>query len=313
MNEACIDLNFKSLADFLAHFKDEETCQKHFAGIRFKDGEYCPHCGHGKIHLFANGRRYRCASCKQDFTIKTGTIFGESKLPLQKWFIAIYLLSTSKKGISSVQLAQYVGVTQKTGWFMDHRIREAMKQGKQDKLSGTIEADETFVGGKAKNQHASKRKHIGTGGMGKAIVFGLKMRKGEVRAKVIESVKREVLHKGIGDEVAKDSMVYTDEYVSYRKLKGYKHRIVNHSGGEYVRGRVHTNTIENFWSLFKRGYYGIYHVMSRKHLQRYVDEFAYRYNRRKEGIQTIFANTVEKVALSKQMGYKALTRTTVPT
>src|SRR5947207_1484863 len=134
------EFNIKTLAEFIEHFKDEQTCREHFATIRFRNGEYCPHCGHDKVYQFENGKRYRCAKCKKDFTIITGTVFGESKLPLKKWFIAIYLLSTTSKGISSVQLAKHVGVTQKTGWFMDHRIRAAMKQNKGQLFGGKFEA-----------------------------------------------------------------------------------------------------------------------------------------------------------------------------
>ncbi|SRR5579883_2338689 len=142
---------FASLIDFMGHYKDEETCRAFFEQMRFRNGDYCPHCGYMTIYRFGDGR-YRCAGCKRDFTIKTGTVFGESKIPLRKWFIAIYLLTTCRKGISSVQLAKQVGVTQKTAWFMDHRIRKAMKQGR-GQLFGTIEADETYVGGKEKNKH----------------------------------------------------------------------------------------------------------------------------------------------------------------
>jgi transposase-like protein len=140
--------DFKTLAEFIGHFKDEDTCRQYFESIRFANGEYCPHCKHDKIMRFSDGKRYRCHSCRQDFTIKTNTLFGESKLPLQKWFIAIYLLTTRTKGISSIQLAKDVGVSQKTGWFIDHRIREALKQN-NGKLFGTVEVDETYTGGKA--------------------------------------------------------------------------------------------------------------------------------------------------------------------
>ncbi|HWD17800.1 MAG TPA: IS1595 family transposase [Verrucomicrobiae bacterium] len=142
-------LDFKTLEDFLEHFTDEQTCRDHFAAIRFANSEYCPHCGHQKIYSFNSGKRYRCASCKKDFTIVTGTVFGETKLPLKKWLIAIYLLTTTSKGISSIQLAKHVGVTQKTGWFMDHRLRSAMRQN-GGQLFGTAECDETFVGGAGK-------------------------------------------------------------------------------------------------------------------------------------------------------------------
>src|SRR5580658_8403365 len=174
---------FKTLAEFLEYFKDEEICREHFAQIRFRNGEFCPHCGHTDVYTFSNGKRYRCAKCRQDFTIKTGTVFGESKVSLKKWFIAIYLLSTTSKGISSIQLSKHVGVTQKTAWFMDHRLRSAMKQN-AGQLFGTVEVDETYVGGLAKNMHAKAKKKSGisTGGKGKAIIMGMRQRNGEVRA-----------------------------------------------------------------------------------------------------------------------------------
>src|SRR5580692_13204257 len=167
--------DFKTLAEFLDHFKDEDTCRRHFATIRFRNGSYCPHCGQSKIYGFANGKRYRCASCRKDFTIVTGTVFGETKLPLRKWFIAIYMLSTTSKGISSVQLAKQVGVTQKTGWFMDHRIRKAMRQNK-GQLFGTVEADETYIGGKRKGK-------TGRGAAGKTPVIGILERGGKIVVK----------------------------------------------------------------------------------------------------------------------------------
>src|SRR6266568_5477905 len=176
-----MDKRFSTLIGFMEHFKDEATCQKFFEAIRFRKGDYCPHCGFTTIYRFQGGKRYRCAGCKQDFTIKTNTVFGESKIPLRKWFLAIYLLTTCRKGISSVQLAKQVGVTQKTAWFMDHRIRKAMKQGR-GQLFGIIEADETYVGGKDKNKHLSKRMACTRGRSTdvKTPVFGLAQRDGEV-------------------------------------------------------------------------------------------------------------------------------------
>src|SRR5208282_1964851 len=176
---------FSTLTEFTDYFHDEATCVEHFTESRFRNGEYCPHCHHDKIYKCANGKRYHCAKCKQDFTIRTKTVFGDSKLPLRKWYMAVYLLATSGKGISSVQLAKHVGVTQKTGWFIDHRIRSAMKQNK-GQLFGKVEADETFIGGLSKNMHKKKRLAAikGTGGMDKTPIFGMKNRGGEVRAKV---------------------------------------------------------------------------------------------------------------------------------
>ena len=299
---------FKTLAEFMDYFCDEATCLKHYTGIRFANGEYCPHCGHTEIYTFKDGKRYRCAKCKQDFTIKTGTVFGESKLPLRKWFIAIYLLSTTSKGMSSVQVAKHVGVTQKTAWFMAHRIREAHQQNK-GQLFGRIEADETFIGGLSKNMHAKQRKAVirGTGGKGKTAVFGMKTRTGEVRAKVVASVGIVDLHREIKSNVAQGATLYTDGWVGYRGLKAeFNHATVDHMAKEYVNGDCHTNGIESFWALFKRGYHGVYHQMSKKHLQRYVNEFTFRFNRRASGMQSVFSDVVARVANSAQLPYKTL-------
>jgi transposase-like protein len=304
MNNA---FDFETLAEFLEYFKDEETCRQHFTAIRFKNGEFCPHCGHRTIYTFAGGKRYRCAKCKQDFRIQTGTVFGESKVSLKKWFIAIYLLSTTSKGISSVQLAKHVGVTQKTGWFMDHRLRKAMKQN-GGQIFGTVECDETYVGGLVKNMHKSKvdKAKVGTGGNGKMVIVGLKIRGVEVRAKVIEGKKARELHDVIKAEVAPGSTIYTDEHRGYCGLKGYHRTAVNHSAKQFVIGDAHTNGIESFWALFKRGYHGVYHQMSKKHLQKYVDECAFRLNRRGQEMKAVFSDVVARVMETSQYPYKEL-------
>ena len=234
-----MNTDFKTLAEFLSFFRDEETCRKHFEQIRFANGDFCPHCKHDKIFRFSDGKRFRCNKCKQDFTIKTGTLFGESKLPLQKWFIAIYLLTTSKKGISSIYLAEQIGVSQKTAWFMDMRIREAFKQGK-GKLIGVVEVDETCLGGKHNRKYGFKKK---------AAIMGMTKRGGKIRAFQIPNRETHIVLNKLTENVNKNAHVMTDDAGVYRKVirVGYsKHNSIKHSRRQYVKGDVHTNSIESF-------------------------------------------------------------------
>jgi transposase-like protein len=291
--------NFQTLTEFMVFFKDEEACRKHFESIRFAKGDFCPHCKHAKIMRFADGKRYRCHSCKRDFTIKTGTLFGESKIPLQKWFIAIYLLTTRKKGISSIELAHHVGVTQKTAWFMDMRIREALKQSR-GKLIGIVEVDETYIGGKHRRKHGFRKK---------AAIMGMTERGGRIRAYQIPNRETHVILNTVTQNVDRKAFMMSDEAGVYKKLNrlGYQHGSVKHGKRHYVRGNVHTNSIESFWALFKRNYHGTYHSMSKKHLQKYIDEVCFRFNGREGDVHELFDAVTEKISKRGKLSYKALT------
>jgi transposase-like protein len=302
---------FKTLLEFTDCFKDEAACVAHFTEKRFRNGKYCPHCKHAEIYTFRDGKRFRCAKCKMDFTIKTKTLFGDSKIAIRKWYMAMFLISSSGKGMSSIQLAKQIGVTQKTAWFMDHRIRQAMQQDSAP-LQGTIEADETFIGGKARNMHASRRREIfqgrDRGTVNKVPVFGMKTRDGQIRAQVIKEVSSLEIHPIIKANIAEGTTLYTDEHRAYNNLgRLFKRGIVRHGLGEYVKGNCFTNGIESFWAILKRGYHGVYHWMSKKHLQRYVNEFVFRFNLRMDGFQNIFSVLVENIANSMQLTYQELT------
>lgn len=266
---------FASLYDLFETIPDEKAAITYFTAIRWKNGEFCPYCGHDKIYHFGDGKTHKCAQCRQRFSIKVGTIFEDTKIGIRKWLAAIWLITSHRKGIASTQLARDIKVTQKTAWFMLHRLRHAARTRSFNRpLSGTVEVDETFVGGKDRNKPAHKR-----GKDRKTPVFGLLERNGELRARPLHltMVPKEVI-----GNVDPTAMLMTDNWPAYKKLDHlYSRHSVDHSKEEYVRdGHIHVNSIEGFWSLLKRQIYGIHHWVSRQHLHRYVNEATWRYNRR---------------------------------
>jgi len=276
---------FKSLIDLTKKFPDEKTCIEHLEAIRWNGNVVSPFDPTSKVYKCA-GFKYKCKNTGKYFNVRTGTIFEDTKVPLQKWFMAIYIVNSHKKGISSHQLAKDIEITQKSAWFLLHRIRYAQDhQNFKKTLRDVVQADESFFGGKNKNRHADKKVEYnqskGRAFKDKTPVLGL-MQYGQVTLRVIPNTQAETMRPIIRDLVEKGSILVTDEYDPYRWLRGHCfHVVVNHSRGQYVNGAFHTNSIEGFWSHFKRGVYGIYHQISRKHLHRYCSEFAFRYNTRK--------------------------------
>lgn len=277
-----IDINFKSISELIKAFPDEQTCINHLEKLRWNGNAISPFDVTSKVYVCA-GNKYRCKNTKKYFNVRTGTLFDSTKVELQKWFLAIYIITSHKKGISSLQLGRDINVTQKTAWFMLQRIRNCFGIETEEKLKGTVEMDETYIGGKNGNRHFDKKvKNMGQNSPDKTPVIAMVERQGNVRGKVSIQVNSTVIKELVQKNIEIGTNIMTDESRSYRFLsKEYNHAHVNHVAGEYVNGNIYTNTIEGFFSLLKRGIIGIYHFTSRKHLQKYVDEFTFRYNTRK--------------------------------
>jgi len=301
---------FKNILELTQYFSDEKTCREYLAEVRWRGKPICPYCGYDKVYRIEDGNRFKCANkdCSSKFSVTVGTIFENTNIPLQKWFIAIYLACNHKKGISSLQLGRDIGITQKSAWFVLHRIREMLKETAPDLLSNIVEIDETYLGGKDRFKH--KNNKIGsTQGRSinnKTVMFGLLERKGKIIAHKIPNTQRTMVIPLIEKTIKKGSTVITDEYFVYRAMSNeYNHLSINHAQNIYVNGIVHTNTIEVFWSLFKRGIIGIYHNVSQKHINAYCNEFAYRYNNRKFS-QDIIVRIAMLQSEGRRLKYKNL-------
>jgi transposase-like protein len=304
-----------TLVEAIRYFSDPDTCLKFMVALRWPNGVTCPECGSEQVIFLANARLFKCRSKhpRQKFSVKVGTIFEDSPISLDKWLAAIWMIANDKNGVSSYEIHREIGVTQKTAWFMMHRIRLAMQTGTFQKLSGQVESDETYIGGKARNMSKfRKAKTIkGRGTAGKAIVMGILERRGKdpiskVRAKVVQSIATEAIHDEIRKAVEPRSELFTDQLSSYVGLdKEYTHNVINHMEA-YVRGNVHTNGIENFWSLLKRTIRGTYVSVEPFHLFRYVDEQSFRFNKRDDDNAGRFANVLGNV-VGRRVTYKKLT------
>ena len=299
-----------STFEFFQKFPNEEAARLHFEARRWGDTPVCGHCGSTSVTECKDHKPmpYRCKDCRKHFSVRTGTVLAESRLPLQKWLLAIFMLTSARKGIPSTQMARELGITQKSAWFLAQRIRETWMndQGAGDKGNHS-QVDETYVGGKRSNMHADKKPKKAAGTSGKTPVVGILNEDKKVRAMVAPNTTAKTLTGYIAENVNEGSTVVTDAYRPYIGLTnmGYTHIRVDHSVGQYVKDMAHTNGIESFWALLKRGYMGIYHHMSEKHLHRYVNEFSFRHNTSQVGTMNFIGMTIDRM-VDKRLKYKEL-------
>ena len=295
------------LIEIIEILNTKEACINYLEGIRWSGSTVCPYCGSTKNSPMKKEYRHHCNTCKTSFSVLVGTIFESSKVPLSKWFIAIRLILDAKKGISSRQLARHISVTKDTAWYMQKRLRDAMNENNSSLLKGIIETDETYIGGDIKNKHKKVRDElhssgiVKTGTMHKLPVFGLLERKGKVYTQVVTHTDGKTLKSIIYDKVDKSSIIVSDGFGAYYGLnKSYQgHKLVNHSQDEYVNGEFHTNNIESFWSLIKRGIVGQYHKISKRYLQNYLDEFSFKYNNKE--ISNIFEYLLSNALITSKI------------
>lgn len=299
-----------TLLEAIRYFSDLDVCTEYVAGLRWPDGPVCPKCGGAEYSYLTTRRLWKCKACKKQYSVKVGTIFEDSPLGLDKWLPAVWLAANSKNGISSHELARALGITQKSAWFMLHRIRLAMQRGSIDKLSGEVEADETYIGGAARFMHAKRRKAMGYMGgrstSGKTAVAGVIERGGQARAAVVPDVTGKTLKGHIRQHVTEGATLYTDQWQAYFGLdREYAHEVIDHAES-YVNGRVHTNGIENFWSLLKRGLHGTYVSVEPFHLFRYLDERCFTFNMRDSDDYERFAAVLRSVS-GRRLTYAEVT------
>jgi transposase-like protein len=305
---------FKTLIDAITYFSNPENCLKYMVSRRWPNGVACPTCGSTDVRFLAKQQRWECKAkhAKKQFSAKVGTIFEDSPIPLQKWLPAAWLISSNRNGISSWELHRALGVTQKTAWFMLQRLRLAMQDEKHGgKIGGEVEVDETYIGGKARNMHPARKLRAlegkGGGKVGKVAVQGMLERGGKIRAEVVRAANYSTLVPNIWNNVEKGSHVYTDELKAYFGLQAdYEHDVINHAEA-YVNGNIHTNGLENFWSLLKRGLHGTYVSVEPFHLFRYVDEQAFRYNNRKPMDDSERFDYLMRKVVGKRLTYAQLT------